>query len=139
MAISAATSVAISLVLVRSFTRGVLSNAAAVRGTTKARKRRRYVVFEVEAVGELDEKQVEESIEEAFRKLFGDARYVSSGLKLIIYDAKLRRGVIRIYKDHMNELLASMASVRNIAGAQVMLIPLATSGSVRKAARRLKA
>ena len=106
----------------------------------KARKaaamkpRRRYIVFEV-IPGDLDHAEVEAALNETLRKLVGIVGESSSRMKLLYFDKRRSRGIIRIRREHKYLALAVLGLTRSIAGRRVIVIPLAVTGSIKRAKR----
>ncbi|WP_427970588.1 Rpp14/Pop5 family protein [Acidilobus sp.] len=103
-----------------------------------SRIRRRYVVFEVATVAEIQESDLRAAIENKFKDIFGLEGLTLSGLRLIMYDPKLRRGIIRVRSNYFDQLMATLGFVRSINNYRVFLYPLATSGTVRRALKKLR-
>ncbi len=134
VAVSAVVSAAVSLAL--SYL--VLSRRAPRESSLlwegeKGRSRRRYVVFEVATSAEVDEDEVRAAIEGAFVRLFGEVGMAEAGLKLIMYDKVRRRGIVRVRAEGLQRLLAALGAVRRVGQVDVVVVPLRTAGTIRKA------
>ncbi|MGC9210189.1 MAG: Rpp14/Pop5 family protein [Acidilobus sp.] len=99
----------------------------------KGRPRKRYLVFEVASGSEVKEEDVRVALEEAYRRLFGEAGLAAAGLRLILYDAGRRRGIVRVRSSSLPHLLAAIGLVRRIGEVDALIVPLRTAGTIRKA------
>ncbi len=134
VAVSATVSAAVSVILSYSLlTRSRRADEGLLWSAPKARPRRRYLVFEVGTASDVSEEEVRAAIEESFRRLFGEAGAADAGVKLIMYDRVRRRGVVRVRSNGLQRLLAALGTVRRIGQADVVIVPLRTAGTIRKA------
>lgn len=104
----------------------------------KARVRRRYIVFEVLTAAELKEDSVRRALESKFQEIFGSESLVLSSFKVIHYDSRLHRGIVRVKSKYTDHAMAVMGLVREIDGVGLLMYPIATSGTVRRAMRKLQ-
>ncbi len=95
--------------------------------------RRRYLVFEIASIKDIDPGLLESSIKEKFKDLFGITNLADSYLKLIYYDNKTKRGIIRIRHIYLNHLITTIALIRKIDNDEILIIPIRTSGTINKA------
>ncbi|MGC9071762.1 MAG: Rpp14/Pop5 family protein [Acidilobus sp.] len=132
--ISAVTSALVSVVVVYLIMRCPHDEQTELLWSGKReRPRKRYLVFEAIASSEVKEDDVRAAVEEAFRRLFGEMGLAEAGLRLILYDPVRRRGIIRVRSGSLHQLLAALGVVRRISGADAMIVPLRTAGTIRKA------
>jgi len=126
----------------RAAVRALLAGAARERDVARAarrlssRPRRRYLVFEV-IPGGVGENELRRSLEEAARRLAGEAGLALSALTLVEYSESTSRGIIRFRHEYKALALAVLGLVREVNGSRVVLVPLATTGSLRRARRLL--
>lgn len=106
-----------------------------IRETAK-KPRKRYIVFEVQSGKNHSEKEVAKAIIEEAREVLGQTGLVDSGIHLVIYDAERRIGVLRVKNTYKYQALAILGMVRSIGDERVRLIPLYTSGTLKKALKR---
>ena len=115
-----------------------LKGEAGQRALVKASKlvlrrpRRRYIVFEV-VPARVGREEVERAIEDTARSVLGLVGLADSALKLVEFNEATGRGVLRVRHTHKYVALAVLGLVRRAGGRQVMLVPLATTGSIRRA------
>lgn len=133
---SALTSLLVSLIIVKTSRQLVLLTQRS-KGPG-GRIRRRYVVFEVATVAEIQESDIRAAIENKFKEIFGLEGLALSGLRLIMYDPKLRRGIIRVRSNYFDQLMTTLGFIRSIDNYRVFLYPLATSGTIKRALKKLR-
>ncbi len=102
------------------------------------RPRRRYIVFEVMSEGDLDEPDLARAIATTARRVLGEAGYVESGIRLILYNKSSNRGILRVNHTYKYRVLGVLGLVRRVRGRKVMIIPLGVTGSVKRARRLLE-
>lgn len=101
------------------------------------RIRKRYVVFAVVSDHELSNRVLEKAIRERFRILFGESNLVKADPQLVYYDPSIKRGVIRVSHTYKDQLIALLGSIREINGARILIIPLKSTGTIKRARRIL--
>lgn len=101
-----------------------------------SKPRKRYIVFEVQSTREYSEKEVAKAIIAAAREVLGETGLVDSGLHLIAYYPERRIGILRVRNTYKYRALAILGLVRDIRGEKVRLVPLYTSGTLKKALKR---
>ncbi len=103
------------------------------------RRRRRYIAFciSTEDGVQLDPNKVERTIIEAMTRLGGVLGVAEAKPQLVYYDAKSNCGVFRVTYMSKHLAIAAMGFVRNIGGKKVVIIPLRTSGTVKRAKKSL--
>ena len=92
------------------------------------RPKRRYIAFEV--VGKASKNQIARAIESSLR----DDR--DKIMKLILYEARSGRGLLRCGHLQVLEAKAAMSSIERIGGEKVSLGILGISGTIRAAKRK---
>lgn len=102
------------------------------RRTAAMKPKRRYIVFEI-IPGNLDYAKVEAALNETLRKLVGIVGESSSRIKLLYFDKRRSRGIIRVRREYKYLALAVLGLTRSIAGRRVIIIPLAVTGSIKRA------
>lgn len=102
------------------------------RRTAAMKPKRRYIVFEI-IPGNLDYAEVEAALNEALRKLVGIVGESSSRMKLLYFDKRRSRGIIGVRREYKYLALAVLGLTRSIAGRRVVVIPLAVTGSIKRA------
>jgi ribonuclease P/MRP protein subunit POP5 len=121
----------------------LLSGAARERDIVRARRilarrpRRRYIVFEV-IPGGFREEEVWGAIKATAERLAGLLGLSLSGLTLIDYDEERSRGIVRVRREYKGLALAVLSMTRSISGTRALIVPLAATGSVKRARRLLR-
>lgn len=101
------------------------------------RPRRRYIVFELMAERSIPQDRVEEAIKGVVREYLGLAGLTGSGVSLVYYEEARGRGVLRVSGEYRYQVLGLLGLLRRIDGARVIVIPLAVTGSIKRAKRLL--
>ena len=101
------------------------------------RPRRRYVVFEV-VPAHGDEAEVERTVYSVLESVLGLVGFSDAGVKLVEYNAETGRGILRVRHTYKTLALAALGLIREIGGRRVAVVPLAVTGSVKRAKRLLK-
>ncbi len=97
---------------------------------TKARAlKRRYVLFELRGP-DLDEPALKRAIYAEALSFFGELGLSHAALKLVSYDNKTRRGILRCERDYLERALGFLALVSALGGAQARLVALESSGTL---------
>jgi ribonuclease P/MRP protein subunit POP5 len=112
-------------------------NIVRVRSRLARRPRRRYIVFEA-LPGGFREDDVRDAIESTAARLAGELGLALSGLALIEYRADTSRGVLRVRHEYKNLALAVLGLARSVGGQRALLVPIATTGSLKRARRLLQ-
>jgi ribonuclease P/MRP protein subunit POP5 len=121
----------------------LLSGAARERNIVRARRilsrrpRRRYIVFEV-IPGGFREAEVWEAIKATAERFAGLLGLALSGLALVDYDEERSRGIVRVRREYKGLALTVLSLTRRISGVRVLIVPLATTGSIKRARRLLR-
>lgn len=110
------------------------------RALSKARERPRdrYIVFEVASSGKPRLEDLEEAIRTVALSVLGATGYVDSRLRLIDYDETSRRGILRVRNTYKYHALAILGLIRRAGRVPVVLVPLSTHGTIRRARRLLR-
>jgi len=80
---------------------------------------------------------LEKYIRERFRVLFGETNLVKADPQLIYYDPGIKRGVIRVAHTYKDQLIALLGSIREINGVKTLIIPLKSTGTIKRARKIL--
>ncbi len=104
------------------------------------RPRRRYIAFIIltEDGRPPPPKTIEDAVRESLEKLAGRVMIAESSFALAYYDPSRGVGIFRATNKSKHAVIAAMAFVRRIGGKRVMLIPLRTSGTIKRAKRTLQ-
>jgi ribonuclease P/MRP protein subunit POP5 len=99
--------------------------------------RKRYIVFLVEASENVEEHSLAKAIIEVGKEVMGYDGLVDSGLHLVHYDPMNKLGVVRVRHTYKYHALAILGLIREIGGVKVRLIPLRTSGTLKRALKHV--
>lgn len=105
---------------------------------SKRRLRKRYMVFEVLSNKRVGKGDLEHEIRNTFKKIFGDIQLARASISLTYYDENLSIGVIKFTHIYKYKVLASLGVIKNVGDTKVLIIPLRTTGSLRKALKYIK-
>ncbi len=102
------------------------------------RIRKRYIVFSVVSEGKpLTRKAIEEGIRRAFKELYGETILVRADPQIVYYEPSVKRGVIRVAHLYKDQMIALLGSIKNIDDTKVLIIPVKTTGTIKKARKIL--
>jgi len=93
------------------------------------RPKRRYIAFEI--AGKASKGEMARAIESSLR---GDTD--KTMLKLVLYEARSKRGLLRCGHLQVLEVKAAMSGVKRIGGEKVSFTILGVSGTIRAAKRK---
>ena len=105
--------------------------------TEKKKLRKRYVVFAILTEQKIEKKSLEEAIRANWVRFFGEKSLIKADPQLIYYDPSVKRGVIRVAHLYKDELIALMSTIKKIGEADCLLVPLKTTGTIKKARKLL--
>ncbi len=128
-------------VLVKSLKmKNLKSYIKSIEERSRRRIRRRYLIFEVIALSsysKVSQDYLSKLIKDSYRELFGTLDTSLSGISLITYNNELRRGVIKFRSGYKAKLLLSLALAQY--RGRIILRPIRTTGTLRKALKYMKA
>ena len=100
--------------------------------------RKRYLVFQVLSEKPLSKDSVQEVFNRVFSEFFGLIGGGEANPKLVLYDEKSMRGVLRFVHTQRSKVLFALAMVSEITNGEVGFIPLKITGTLRKAKEIVK-
>ncbi|ABN69955.1 ribonuclease P protein subunit Rpp14 [Staphylothermus marinus F1] len=97
--------------------------------------RKRYIVFAILSSSDfnIDKTTIEKSIRLYWEKFFGRISLVKADPQLIYFDPSIKRGVLRVAHIYKDEALAVLGIIKKINNYNCLLIPLKTTGTLKKA------
>ncbi len=104
----------------------------------KKKPRRRYIVFEIVSSEPITFAELDTCIKSNIRELLGILGSSQISYKLIEYDEKTKRGIIRTDSASKNTIIAVMGLSREISGKRILIIPLRITGTVKKARQLIR-
>lgn len=97
------------------------------------RFKKRYVSFLLSANGAApNPSEARSIIHEHFLSLFGEFGIAALAFKLVKYDGKTGKGILRCERSRVEETIFCMACLSKWNGAPARIEPLSTSGSVKR-------
>ncbi len=96
--------------------------------------RKRYIVFRVVSEEPIDPESVERAIADKFREVVGEVGYTLARPRLIQGGGDC--WILRVRHTYKNHAIAVLGLVREVDGVRVLLVPVATSGTIRRARSR---
>jgi len=97
------------------------------------RERNRYLVFEAISDASLKRDEVIRAIQNSCLAFLGELGTSRVGLWLMDWDARKRKGILKVTHKSVDEVRASMALVKDIGRKPCILKVLGVSGTVKKA------
>lgn len=103
------------------------------------RRRRRYIAFYIvaEEGPPMDPRDVEKAILSQLERLGGQLAVALGRVQLVYYHPDRMAGIIRASHDTKYLVLAAMGLVRRIAGRRALIIPVRTTGTIKRAKKAL--
>jgi len=101
------------------------------------RIRKRYIVFAIISERDLEKKEVEKTIRDTWRKVFGELSLARADPQLIYFEPSIQRGIIRVRHTYKKECLALLGLIHEINNIKCILAPITTSGTLKRAQRKL--
>ena len=95
--------------------------------------RRRYIVFSIISEHDFDRKEIEKAIRRKLAILYGIVSLAKADPQLVFYDPKMKRGIIRTSHIMKDYVVAALSITRNIGDKQLLIIPIKTTGTIKKA------
>ncbi|WP_420813356.1 Rpp14/Pop5 family protein [Metallosphaera hakonensis] len=109
-------------------------NNLELRGHKPIKNKKRYVVFRViSASSSLSSKNLEDSIRSAVKDLSGRIWLEISDPHVIFYNPENMSGIVSTNRIGYRTVIASLPFVKTIEGAEVLIVPYRTTGSLKKA------
>lgn len=104
-------------------------------GGKPPRPRRRYIVFEIASESRVECGDLERALRETIKSVYGLRGLEESGARLVYCNPATRRGVVRVRHAYRDLALSSLGLVRRVGSLKVALIPVKTTGTLKKAIR----
>ncbi len=97
------------------------------------RIRKRYIVFAVIGDKGFSRDELGELIRRGFRELLGVRATIQADPYLVYYDPSLKRGILRVSHLYKEQAVAALDYVSKRILKNTLLLPLKTTGTIRKA------
>ena len=90
---------------------------------------RRYILFKCDV--ELDEKSLSDGLIYELLKFFGEYGTSEACFKLISYDQKNNRGIIRCHRKYLEKMLGFLAILSKLKDIPIRIVALSSSGTIK--------
>jgi ribonuclease P/MRP protein subunit POP5 len=110
-----------------------LLRAREERNEISKKLRRRYVVFTAICEERVGFSDLQEAVSSKFCELFSKTMYYKAAPQLVLFDESTQRGVYRVTHLYLDHLIVALGLVKNIKGKKCILLPLRTTGTLKKA------
>lgn len=102
------------------------------------RIRKRYIVFSVLCESRAKSEEVHKAIEKAFLEYYGKSAFHKASPYLVLFDEASQRGIYRVSHMFVDHVIASMGLIKEINSSKCIIVPLRTTGSLKKAGKYIK-
>lgn len=99
--------------------------------------RKRYIAFEFQGP-QLDEESLKRALYAEALAFFGELGLSSAALKLVGYDTRTKRGIIRCERDYQDKVLGFLALLNSLGGSEARFKALKSSGTLKSLAEELQ-
>ena len=105
----------------------------------RRRRRRRYIVFRLvtEDGSSPPPDEVERALLRSLERLGGQLAVALGRVQLVYYNPDLMAGIVRASHDTKYLVLAAMGMVRRVAGKRALMVPVRTTGTIKRAKQAL--
>lgn len=107
----------------------------------RRRLRNRYIIFRViplETSSKINEDLLKNEVMNKFKEIFGAVNLRYAGIDIVYYDKEKLIGVFRVKHLFKLQLLAVLGLVKNISGSKIIILPIRTAGTVKKAKKYIR-
>jgi RNase P/RNase MRP subunit POP5 len=95
-----------------------------------AAMRKRYVLFELRSAEPAEEEALKRALYAEALRFFGELGMSRAAFKLVEFDAKANRGIIRCERSHLDTVLGFLALVSSLDGKIARVRSLKSSGTI---------
>ncbi len=95
--------------------------------------RKRYIVFSIVSEDRFSKKEIEDSLKKKISKVYGIIGAAKADPKIVFYDPSIKKGIVRTSHKEKDLVLAVLSLIREINGKKVLIIPLKTTGTIKRA------
>lgn len=102
--------------------------------TVKVKKlRKRYVVFTAICEERVELNELRDAVSSRFKELFSENVYYKASPQLVLFDENTQRGVYKVTHLYLDHFIAALGLVKSIGGKKCVVVPLRTTGTLKKA------
>ena len=104
------------------------------------RERKRYMVFQIDTMNQLDFKPVSKILWDSSLDFIGSLGVAEAGLWIlpIDWDNNLQSGILKVNNQYVDKLRVSLSLINEINGAPARVNTLLTTGTLKKARKFTK-
>lgn len=95
--------------------------------------RRRYIVFSIISEHDFNKMEIEKALRRKLAFLYGVVSIAKADPQLVFYDPRIKRGIVRTSHVMKDYVLAALSIIRSINGKHLLIIPVKTTGTIKKA------
>lgn len=110
-----------------------LRKLLASKTTTIKKPRKRYIVFSLVSEDKLSLESIDKAIRDTLIKYYGESIYGKASPRVILFDENTGRGILRVSHLFVDHAIATLGLVKEIEGKRCLIIPIRTTGTLRKA------
>ena len=92
---------------------------------------RRYMRIKICSPGTITKEQFAQALTASIVKYFGEVGLSRIAPKLIRFDSRRSSVVVAFAKEHVVEIQAALAFIRQIGESEALVLPLKTSGTIK--------
>ncbi|AFH43118.1 Rpp14/Pop5 family protein [Fervidicoccus fontis] len=108
-----------------------------VKKEAKVKRKKRYIVFSITSDADIDYSEIADSILTALGKIYGEPFISKSGYHFIVYYSDIKKGIVRVYREYADNIIAIFPFARRYAKKDFMIVPVKVCGTVKKAKKFL--
>ena len=105
---------------------------------SKKKIKKRYIVIRVLSRGKITRKELDRAIRDTIKNIIGVKGLADTSYTLVDYDEQLGLGIIRSNNRMYKVVIGLLGMVRTINNTRVLVIPISTHGTIRKAREKIK-
>lgn len=97
------------------------------------RPRKRYIVFATLCENEILIDELDKALRDIFIEYYGVSIYSKASPRIVLYDVKLGRGVLRVSHICVDHAIAALGLIKDVNNKKCIIVPIRTTGTLRKA------
>lgn len=95
--------------------------------------RKRYIVFATLCENEILIDELDKALRDIFIEYYGVSIYSKASPRIVLYDVKLGRGVLRVSHICVDHAIAALGLIKDVNNKKCIIVPIRTTGTLRKA------
>ncbi|MEM4717244.1 MAG: Rpp14/Pop5 family protein [Desulfurococcaceae archaeon] len=97
------------------------------------RVRKRYIVFAALFEDEISINELDKALRDVFIMYYGVSLYSKASPRIVFYDERLGRGVLRVSHTCVDHAIATLGLIKSINNKRCIIVPIRTTGTLKKA------